>query len=165
MSLFSEEQFNQILEQLNKLDLLKAIAEDLKQTNRKFAERYGQKSFENSEKIDQEKAAVEVECETKNIEHVRTNNESLVQGDDKSVEKDSESKSGENDQKKIDQKATDVIVKFRRIKLKKRRKSRSPNASLKVMTESTSESYLLKLQSAPSRVFMRKKKYKWDDGG
>jgi hypothetical protein len=154
----SEEQFKQILK---KLDLLNVIAEDLKiirQTNREFAERYGQKSFENN----QEKVA---ECEKKNNEHVRKNNESIVQGDEKSVENVAESKSGENDQKKIDQKATNVIVKFRRVKPKRRRKSSSLNACLKVITESTCKAYFVKLQSVPSRVYRRKKKYKWDDGG
>jgi hypothetical protein len=157
MSLFSEEQFNQIWKQLKKLDLLEVIAEDLKSINPIL--------FENGEKIQHEKAAVEVKYEDKNNEHVRENNESLVQRDDKSVENVVESKSGEHEQNKIDQKATNVTVKFRRVNQRRRRKSASLNASLKVIKVSSCKVYLMKLQSAPSRVFMRKKKYKWDDGG
>jgi hypothetical protein len=166
MSTFSEEQFNQIEQILKKLDLLDVIAEDIKsirQTNREIAEILNIKSFEHCEKIQEN--AVEAD-ERKNIEHVRGNNESKVQGDDKSVEKHFDNKSGENDQKRIDQKATNVIVKFRRVKSKRRRRlSTSPNACLKVIPKSTCKAFLVKLKSAPSRVFMRRKKYKWDDGG
>jgi hypothetical protein len=170
MSTFSEEQFHQIEQILKKLDLLDVIAEDIKsirQTNREFAEKYGQKSFEHCEKIQENTVEVaECQSEKKNNEHVKRNDESAMQGDDESVEKFIESRSGENEQKWIDQKATKAIKKFRRAKSsRRRRKSTSPNASVKVMTKSTCKVYLVKLQSAPSRVCMRKKKYKWDDGG
>jgi hypothetical protein len=164
MPLFSEEQFHQLNQILKKLDLLDVIAEDIKnirQTNREFAETYGQKSVENKNAVE----VAECDSEKKNVEHVRENNESIVQGDDKSVENKFESRSGENEQKRIDQKATKGIKKIRRVKPSRKRKSPSPNASLKVMTESTCKAYLVKLHSAPSRVCMRRKKYKWDDGG
>jgi hypothetical protein len=111
------------------------------------------------------KSAV-INSNQKNNDDVKKSDESAALGDDESVEKLFESNSGISEQRKNDQKATKVIKKSRRVRAaRKRSKLTSAKASLNSSTEFAREDYSSRLQIAPLRVFIWKKKYKWDDGG
>jgi hypothetical protein len=139
-----EKQFNLILE---RLDILV-----------RFAERYEKKQ----EQLAKDNGTYD--CEQNIGEHVKKNDESLQRNDNnESGEKNSESKSGDIEQRQIDQKATRVIKKFRRV-IKRRRKKQT-SVIAKVLSVFACEAHAYRLQIAPLRVFRRKKKYKWDDGG
>jgi hypothetical protein len=140
----SSQQFNQILERLAILD----------QWAKEFEEY----------KAKWEKDNVTSDSEKKNVEHVEKNDESEVQGDEESGDIYIESKCGDIEQRQNDQKATKVIVKFRRT-IKPKRKRKSTSTIAKVSSASTCKAYSTRLHITPLRVFRRKKKYKWDDGG
>jgi hypothetical protein len=113
-------------------------------------------SFEESKKDISEK---------KNTEHVKSNDKSAAEADgEKSVEIKIESNIDKNEQKKIAQNVVRVFNKFRH-NSKSKKSSASTNASLKVSTLVTWKLYVSRLKKDPHRVFRRKKKYKWDDGG
>jgi hypothetical protein len=122
---------------------------------------------DNLEKIDQAVIKYElINIEQKNNEYVKKSDESLALGDDESGEKLFESKSGDIEQRKNDQKATKVIREIRRVSsARKRSKLKSAIASSKNSTEFACEEFSSRLPISPFRVFMWKKKYKWDDGG
>jgi hypothetical protein len=138
---------------LKKLDLLEKINEDLKcirQTNRKFAERYNQKSCENSEKI-QENANIKV-AEEKDEE--RTWRES-----EKDSDKIDENQNVTNELK-IDSKLSMIEKDSATKKKKKKVKEGKEAAALKF-----SSKFAILLNLEETRILIRQKKVKCDDGG
>jgi uncharacterized protein (DUF3084 family) len=133
-----------------KLDI---ILREVREINAKL-----NKAFEKYESIHEEE---------KVDEHVNRSDESVTLVDDESREQNFESISGKNEQRPIDQKATKLINKFRRV-AKSRRRRKSPStktSSSKVSAEFACEVHSRKLKLVPLKIFRRKKKYKCDDGG
>lgn len=136
----SFEYISKKLDKLNKLDQIHQTLKDI------------QSSYEANLKCNGDK---------KNNEHVKKHES--AKGGDESVEINIESKSGDYEQNLIVQKATKAIKIFRRVK--KPRRPSPARIILKVSINFTFEEFSYRLKKNPSKVFRRKKKYKWDDGG
>lgn len=134
-------------------DLLKTSLENCLKKLEKLdtLEKYYEKS--NNENSSEDQNSVDNSCEK--TENVKSSDERTFEKEEVRRASDFECTSGENEQNEIDQKAT---LKSKKLKFLK---STDP----KVLIEYASEVVLFKSELEAEKVYRRKKKYKWDDGG